>query len=331
MKKKPVFIALTVFFIAGTKALAQDAAFTQWENIPIYFNPALTGNYEGLLRFRAKHRNQWASLLGDNSYRTSAVSAEYKFPTGGARKISFGALAIRDKAGSLDFRNTGIHFTSSVRQLLGDPENLHHSIAIGLNVGLITSKIDFENAQWPGGVPPMDFNEKTSFADVSAGLLWQYRSNTHFSFHLGSALHHLNRPNISFFDSSSERLYHRFNLHGQVEVPLVRRFSIIPSFLFSSQGPAEQLQFGFHNRWYLTSLNSNYVQLGFFAKTSKNYNGTDINTYVLFAAAEINSILFGFSFDRFEEIESNAFEFSVGYTFRTHGSKGIDNDIGYHH
>ena len=102
---------------------------------------------------------------------------------------------------------------------LGNPNNLHHSIAIGLNVGLTTSKIDFENAQWPGGMPPTDINEKTNFTDVSVGLLWQYRSNTHFSFNLGSALHHLNRPNVSFSDSSVSKLYQRFNLHGHVEIP----------------------------------------------------------------------------------------------------------------
>lgn len=329
MKNKPILIALTVILIGSSKALAQDAVFTQWENMPLYFNSALTGNFEGLIRLRANHRNQWASLLKDNSYQTSAVSAEYKFSSGSVRKISFGALAIQDKAGSLDFKNTTINFSSSVNQHLGNPNNLHHSIAIGLNVGLTTSKIDFENAQWPGGMPPTGINEKTNFTDVSVGLLWQYKSNTHFSFNLGSALHHLNRPNVSFSDSSVSKLYQRFNLHGHVEIPLVQKFSIIPSFLFSSQGPYEQLLFGFNNRWYPKSLNPNFVQLGFFAKSTNNFNGRYITIYVVSATVELNSFLAGFSFDRFQEIESNAYEFSVGYRFRVHDSKDTADNIGY--
>jgi len=330
MKNKSSFILLVLILMASTKALAQDPAFTQWENMPLYFNPALTGNFDGSLRIRAIHRNQWQSLLGKSSYKTSGISADYKFPNGSARKISLGTFIIRDKAGSLDFRTTAIDFSTSIVQNLGNPDKRFHSIAFGINVGLTTRKIDFENAQWPGGgPPPTDLNDKTSYPDVSAGLLWQYRSNTHFSFNLGSALHHLNSPNISFSDSSVEKLYHRFNLHGYVEIPLVQKFSIVPSFLYSSQGPAEQLLFGFNNRWYTTSHNPNFVQLGFFAKTAKNYNGTDINIYVLSATAEINSFLFGFSFDRFEEIESNAYEFSVGYTFGVHGSKGTAINIGF--
>lgn len=318
MKNNSILIALTLLFIANSKALAQDPVFTQWENMSLYFNPALTGNFDGLLRFRVKYRDQWESLLKDNSYQTSAVSAEYKFSRGNSRKISVGTFGILDKAGSLNSRNNAINFSTSVIQNLGNPDNSHHSIAFGLNVGLASRKIDLDNLQWPGGMTPTDINEKTNFTDVSAGLLWQYRSNTHFSFQLGSALHHLNKPNVSFYKNSVVKLYHRFNLHGNVEIPLTQKFSMVPSFLFSSQGPAEQLLFGFNSKWYLKSLSKNFVQLGVFGKSTNNYYGRAINIYVLSTTVEIKSILFGFSFDRFQELKSNAYEFSVGYTFGMH-------------
>jgi hypothetical protein len=89
---------------------------------------------------------------------------------------------------------------------------------------------------------------------------------------------------------------------------------MVPSFLYSSQGPAEQLLFGFNSKWYPKSQNPNFVQLGIFGKSTNNFNGTAINIYVLSATLEIKSFLFGFSFDRFQAIESNAYEFSVGYT-----------------
>jgi len=321
MKNKSILFTLTLIFFAGSKALAQDALFTQWENMPIYLNPALTGNFDGLVRLRAQHRNQWRSLLKDDSYKTSAVSAEYKFSNASARKISVGALFIKDKAGSLDFRNGSINFSTSVVQNLGNPDKALHSIAFGFNVGWASRKLDLENAHWPGP-PPTDINEKTSYPDVSAGLLWQYKSINHFSYQLGGALHHLNSPNVSLFDSSVSKLNHRVNLHGNIEIPLVRSFSMVPSFSFSSQGPSEQLTFGFNNKWYPKSSSPNFVQLGIFATSTKNYNGNEINAYVLSATVEMNSFLLGFSFDRFEEIESNAYEFSVGYTFGMAVSKG---------
>jgi type IX secretion system PorP/SprF family membrane protein len=329
LKNSPILIALLLIFIASAKSLAQDATFTQWENMPVYFNPALTGNFDGQLRLRTQYRNQWRSLLGDSSYKTSAISGEYKFPAGSVRKFSIGALALQDKAGSLDFTHNSMNLSTSVIQYLGSPDKSTHSIAFGVNAGLITRKIDFENAQWPGGMPDTGLNEKTNFADVSAGLLWQYSSSTHFTYNLGGAIHHLNRPNVSFSDTSVSSLNHRFNLHGHVEIPLFQTFSIIPSFLFTSQGYSEQLLFGLNNRWYPTAHNPNFVQIGFFAKTAKNYNGSEINTYVISATVEINSFMAGFSFDRFLEVESNAYEFSIGYTFRGNDSNGTTGNIGH--
>jgi type IX secretion system PorP/SprF family membrane protein len=319
MKTKSILFALTFIFIFTSKVLAQDAQFTQWENMPLYLNPALTGNFDGQIRLRAQYRDQWRSILKDAAYKTSAVCADYKFSAASARKISVGALFFHDKAGSLDFRNNGFHITSSVVQSLGNPDLAHHSIALGFDVGWANRKID-GNAQWPGWPPPppTDINEKTSYPDVSAGLLWNYESNTHFSFQLGSALHHINQPNVSLLDNGDANLKYRLNLHGKIEIPVVHSFSIVPSILFSSQEPSEQLTFGFNNRWYPQSSSPNFVQLGIFAKSTKSYNGTNINVYVLSGTVEINSFLLGFSFDRFDELESNAYEFSVGYTFGMH-------------
>ncbi|HLP92480.1 MAG TPA: PorP/SprF family type IX secretion system membrane protein [Saprospiraceae bacterium] len=318
MNTKSILLALTLLFIAQSKSLAQDPVFTQWENMPLYFNPALTGNFDGLLRCRAKYRNQWASLLKNNAYHTSVVSADYKFAKGSVRKISIGAFGVLDNAGSANYSNKSINLSTSVIQNLGNPDHSRHSIALGLNVGLANRKIDLDNLQWPGGpgsMPTTDMNEKVNFADISAGLLWQYKSNTHFSFQLGSALLHVNRPNVSFFKNGVSKLYHRLNLHGNVEVPLTHKFSVVPSFLFWNQGPSDQLLFGFNNKWYFKSLHPNFAQLGFFAKTTDNYNGRAINVYVLSATVQLRSFLLGFSVDRFQAIESNAYELSVGYTF----------------
>lgn len=316
MKNKIVLLSLAFIFIATSKALAQDPVFTQWENTPIYLNPALAGNFEGSVRVRAQHRDQWRSVLKDASYKTSVLSGEYKFSNASVRKISVGAFFLHDKSGSLDFIKQDFHITSSVVQPLGNPDKANHSLAFGFDVGLGTRKIDWTKAQWPGGGPaPTDLDDNTSYPDIAAGILWHYQSNTHFSYQLGSALHHINKPNISFDKTDDSHLNQLFNVHGEVEIPVFRNFSMIPSFLYSSQEPSEQLLFGFNNRWYPSLLNSNFVQLGFFAKTTKNYDATDIGVYVLSIKAEINSFLFGFSYDRFEKIESNAYEFSMGYTF----------------
>lgn len=323
MNNKSILVVLSLLFLIGMNVLAQEPVFSQWENSPLYLNPALTGNIDGQLRLRTQYRDQWRSIYKDAGYKTATVSADFKFRNANIRKINIGALFFRDKAGSLDFVNEGIYVSSSIFQPLGNPDNSHHSIAIGLNAGWASRKINFADAHWPGGVPPEDFRDKIGYPDVSTGLLWQYKCKTHFSYQLGMSLYHLNKPNISLFNNSLEKLSHRLNLHGNIEIPLVKSFSIVPSFLFSSQQPSEQLLFGFNNRWYPKSSSPNFVQLGIFSKTTKNYFGiSDISSYTLSATVDINSILIGFSYDRFQKIESDAYEFSVGYIF----GKQIIND-----
>lgn len=321
MKNKSIAFTIALIFFTVSKAHSQDVLFTQWENIPLLYNPALTGNFEGMIRCRGAYRNQWASVLKENAYQTSTASAEYKLAANNYREINMGAMAMLDKAGDLDFRNKSFTISTSVIQPLGHPDSWHHLLAAGFNLGWTFSQIDLENAQWPGGMPPQDVNEKTSYPDVSAGLLWQYASNSKFSFNLGAAMHHLNRPNVSFSDSSVYKLNNRFNLHGRIEIPLVQKISLIPSFLFSSQGPSEKLLWGFHSRWYPKSNNPNYMQIGFWAKTAKNQYGKGKPIYAATATVELNSLLIGFSFEHFQAIKSNAYEFFIGYTFKANDTK----------
>ena len=317
MKNTTLLFAFSILCFFNQKATAQDAFFTEWETMSMYFNPALTGDFDGEIRFRIKYRDQGRSVLKDNSYKTRGASLEYKLPVGNKRKFNVGFHSVHDKAGTLSFRNGSYNLSTAVIQNLGDPESAHHSIAVGITAGIGTKKINWEDAIWPGGPsePEEGLKTKISFADFSAGLNWKYVSNSHFSAQVGSAFHHVNKPNVSFFEEGNQDLYVRINLHGNVEIPLAHNSSIIPSFLYTSQGPSEHLLFGMANKWYLKSSDSNFAQLGIYARTAEGFDGWDIVTYSISGLVEINSILFGLSYDRFQLASWNAFEFSVGYTF----------------
>jgi hypothetical protein len=275
------------------------------------------------LRIRAQHRDQWRSILKESAYKTTVVSGEYKFSGASARKISVGTFFFQDKAGSLDFRTQGFHLTTSVVQPLGNPYKANHSIAIGCNVGWGTRKIDLENAQWPGP-PPTDMDDKTSYPDVSAGVLWQYRSNTHFSWQLGKCIASSQQAQRILF-SRQELII--FILVLICMATLRSPWSIVSRWCLHFCIRTR----GLLNNWHLDLITGGTLvrqvqilyNLAFLPKPPKIImNETDINIYVLSATAEINSFLFGFSFDRFEGVESNAYEFSVGYTFGMLGMPG---------
>ncbi len=323
MKNLLPLFTFALFLLFHASSTAQDVTFSQWENMPLHFNPALTGDFDGLVRIRGKYRNQWSSILGDDAFKTSAVSAEYKFNKGESRKISLGFHSIFDNAGELNFRTKTFNLSSSVVQHLGDLTGAHHSIGIGLNAGIGNQKIDTDNFRWGSDnpfqmgppAPVEELNSKVSFTDFSAGLVWNYVTTTRFSFQLGAAMHHINQPNLSFSQNDQDKLRHRYNLHGQVEIPVSKKLSAVPSFLFASQSSIEQLLFGLSGKYYFKSANANFLQLGLLGKTTDNFFGTRLNIFVLSATVEINSILIGFSYDHFDAVlNSKAYEFSVGYT-----------------
>ena len=314
MKNKTLLISLAILFLGFSNIDAQDAFFRQWESMPLHFNPALTGNFDGMMRFRGKYRNQFQSSLRDASFKTSAVSAEYKFNNGESRDLSLGAYGIIDKKGSLDLTDQSLNLSSSIVQRLGKSEKGNHFVGVGINLGLAQRSIDYSKAMWaPGPIPDTTFNNKANFIDLSSGLYWQYQSRSHFSAQLGSALSHLNRPNVSLSENHADKLYMRFNLHGSVEIPITKKISIVPSFLYLSQGPSDQLLFGGNTKWYLNKENNNNLQFGFFAQTINELNETQVGAYVFTASAEIKSILVGFAYDRFKYFNSDAYELTLGY------------------
>lgn len=316
--KYPVVLLLIIFMTFVKSDLkAQDPTFSQWENIPIYFNPALTGDFEGTLRFRLKYRDQWRSFLNEDAYSTGIGSVEYKFAKGENRKVSLGFYALRDQAGDSEFTTNSYHLSTSVSQNLGNVEQSYHAISVGINIGAANRKVDFiifpPDPFMPG--PFETTTLKTEYFDLSAGLNWKYHTKTHFTAEIGTALNHVNRPDDSFSGNSNQRLPMRFSFHGNIELPLAKKISALPSFLYLKQGPAEQLLFGLSGKFYFKEDFHNFLQFGFFAKTTKNFNGTNIGVYVGSATIEINSILIGFSFDRFTNLplDGNAYEFSLGY------------------
>lgn len=311
-------LILCFLSFAYTNANAQGATFTQWEQIPQHFNPALTGDFDGTLKFRAKHRNQWQSVLGANSYRASVTAAEYKFKSSDKRKFSIGFHTLFDKAGASAFTTKTFNLSTSMVQKL----NNEHSIAIGFTTGLGNNSVDLDNLRWgtqhnsnPNPNPePLPFNSSVNYGLISTGINWKYVTDSHFGFHLGSALLYVNKPNISLSENGISRLSPRFNLHGNVEIPLADRFSLVPSVLYSAQNFGDQLLFGLYNKFYLDTNYAHSFQLGAFAKTASVLSETAVNIYVLSATLEFKRMLFGLVYERFTLLQSNTFEFSAGYT-----------------
>ncbi len=305
--KRPLNSSFFILIILSMTSMshAQDAIFTQWRTISQNTNPALTGDYSGNLRIQALHRPQWNNVLRGNGYQSSAVSFEYKFEKKSSRQINIGSYLLDDRAGSSALTTRSFNFSTSITQEVENDKNGTHTLSAGLNAGLYRRSIDLDELRWLSGQIDPNIKEHVAFADISAGLSWQYQSENNLKFQLGSAIYHINRAN---------NLYIRKSVHALADIPVTAALHLIPSILFSDQGPHHQILTTLQSKWLLKNTHS--IQVGVLTKRGSFYSiDRSIHTYGISASTQFNSFLLGISYELFQDLESNAFEFSLGYVW----------------
>ena len=80
----------------GAQLRAQDIHWTQFNNNPIFQNPAGVGNFKEDLRLTANYRTQWRSVT--IPFQTSALAADTKW-----KKWGFGLNYFHDQVGDGKF------------------------------------------------------------------------------------------------------------------------------------------------------------------------------------------------------------------------------------
>ncbi|MFV8391883.1 type IX secretion system membrane protein PorP/SprF [Flavobacterium sp. LB2P6] len=193
MKIKIAALILLLGFSLTIKA--QDPIFTQYFMVPETLNPGFTGFLEttkaGIL-----HRTQWPDL----NFR---VDTDYGFINTWLENANSGVgiSVLNHREKFTDYNFTQVNLNYAYRVQLNDEWFFRPAIEVGfgnksfgfqniiledqINIGLGTIN--------SSSVDPLLLNEKVSFLDFSAGMLFN-NENAWF----GLSLKHLNKPNISF-------------------------------------------------------------------------------------------------------------------------------------
>jgi len=207
-------IVLVVAFavLIHQTGVGQDPQFSQFYAVPMYLNPALTGNtLQG--RVAANYRKQWLEVPGAfTSYTFSYDQYIRKYKSG------VGLMFVRDKAGSGALRY------NSIGGLYSYVFNITRSIGVRVGMrGSYTSRsIDFFRLKFADQIIRNDpyqsiesFNRiGTTYFDFGTGAII-YGSD----FWSGFSLDHLNSPNESFLKQNS-RVPIKYSLQGGYRIVL---------------------------------------------------------------------------------------------------------------
>jgi len=283
---------LGLLFLALTSD-AQDPMFTQYWTSPLYLNPGLAGStIEPRINFNS--RMQWAKL--PNAFTTYATSADVMVDDWSS---AFGILAMTDKAGSADLRNTSISGTYASKIRIAEGWVFSPAVTFGY----ASRSIDFDKLVFgdmiihngPTTDDAIGHLGNQSYFDFSSGAVFYNKT-----FWAGFSGYHLNQPNYSLLGEDAI-LPMRLSMHAGFRLPIKhatlsksKLTTIAPSFVYKKQGEFRQLDIG-------TNVIFDPVMVGLWYRgmpMSKNYNGRSSQDAMVFILGlNLHYIEVGYSYD----------------------------------
>jgi len=304
-----------VFVLFGAISLqAQDIHWSQFYMSPLNLNPALTGVMNCNSRISLNYRNQWASILGPNAFRTYNFSYDQRIAVGRNDYFGVGATFWGDRAGEADFATTTGKLSVSYSKKMGGSRKYGNYLVVGAEGGVAQRSINFLALRWGtqhdglGGFDPNAESGETNFdrdqflfADMAAGLLWFMVFDEHNSLYVGGAFHHLNRANQSFASDQEDLLYSRYTVHAGGEFLVGQRFGLVPGVIIMTQGPSFQVNAGTSLKFLLNggrNSSNQAFQVGLWSRVSNRVESGVLNDALIASTRfDYENFSLGFSYD----------------------------------
>lgn len=298
---KTILLIIAACLLFGTFVQAQDLHFSQFFNAPLTINPANTGFIpDADYRLGASYRSQYSSILAA-PYKTISVYGDAQLLRNQIQNgwLGLGGFILSDVAGSGGLTSTKVYGSLAYHQMLG----ISSLLTAGFNLGWVNKRIDQTKLKFPdqfdgkffdGNTPTSVVlqNNSISYFDMQVGLNYAYFPNENVYINGGYSIHHVNRPQETFFsdnmDTSKISMRHIGFINALLKVN--DRVIINPNVYYTNQAKASELVFG---------LNANYNLSGKGGDTQLlaglYYRAGD--AIVPMVGFELKNIRFTFSYD----------------------------------
>jgi len=255
MKTVRTILILFILLAGFARCNAQDVIYTQFYANPLYLNPALAGAKLDQ-RFTFNYRNQWPGLK--KGYVSYSATWDQQFD-----KIK-GALGVIANA---DIGGGGLYNRFSTSGIYSYRLQASHYIVLNgaIQAGYMQYRLDWNKLVFydqidinTGNIEPtreyLPPKMNIGNVDFSAGVLAGFKE----SMYLGIAVNHLSRPDMAFYEGSSNKLKMRFTVHSGILIDFfqgmegsdLRNFSISPNVVYVQQGSFHQLNLGMYANTY---------------------------------------------------------------------------------
>ena len=301
MNGKLFILSLLVVF--GLQVNAQDIHFAQFYNAPQLLNPALTGIFNGDLRFSGHYRRQWENVPVD--YMTFSGNFDTKLYTKNTDSNNFWGLGLNfnyDRAGFSELRLGQFQLGGSYSAELATNTFLTGGLQLGLtqrrfSTEDLTFDSQFNGERFDPTLPSNELfaDESIFFVSLSAGAnLRLQNKNQRSKLDFGFGIYHINQPDQNFSTIQGVNLPLRFSLHALGAIKLIDALDLIANGTAQFQGPFNENVLGLGLRIYLNRDRGKELafQLG------GNIRLNDVTDAVIpTAELHFNTLSVGFSYD----------------------------------
>ncbi|TXB62190.1 PorP/SprF family type IX secretion system membrane protein [Phaeodactylibacter luteus] len=306
---------LITFLLAMAALQAQDPRLSQFYAAPLEMNPAMTGVFEGRMRFVANYRDLYPAILDNNPYRTIAASFDMRFRVQQGDFFAVGLNAMRDEVGLSGFNRSKAHLGASFMKQLGGSGYSPYTqyLVAGAQVGFGQHGLNWQRLWFSrqfneengtidfGGDNGEGFEDELNtdlFLDFNAGLLWYITFDDNLSYYVGGSLMHLNQPNISFAEGSTSSLDMRWVAHTGGELPLAGGLSLLPAVAVMGQGKHFSTTVGANFRYTNRDWREVAIRAGGWAHLSNQLeSGVALDAIVATTVLEMDRWNIGLSYD----------------------------------
>lgn len=337
-------IFTSVFCLIVAIAWGQDPNFSQYNNLPIFLNPSLSGSFEGSYRAIVAHRNQ-----GNNQFNEPFVSLyssfDLRLPIRYDGKVlndaaGVGVMFMQDKNSSIGWNTQHIYVSGAYHKSL-DPTN-NQFISAGFQMGIIQKSVGYSNVTFEDQFNGTDgYSDPTNellpsnnfaFSDLNAGIQYSFMTINQLGGFLGASISHFNKPNQSFYQNNilfvnattNRPLPIKYTVHGGFQIPITEKLQIHPRVLAQKQGSHITGMAGMNIRNILNDVSNTSLHFGASARPTIVYgNDPKIESLIFLLGLELNELLIGISYDAgittlFNGISGrrNAIELTVTYMGR---------------
>jgi type IX secretion system PorP/SprF family membrane protein len=293
--------------------------FSQYNQMPMHLNPAMTGFHDGIVRVGAIYRNQWMPQGGFGaSFNTGGGYVDASLLKDKLKNdyLGIGASATFDKNGINIYQTTNVSLNLAYSKGFG--RNVKHSIALGFGGEIKLGALNLSNAVFSDGVNESLAKNNFLF-DANLGLRYHIVVPRKFNGYIGFAYHHLLQSKESWVAGGTGQWNARYAINLGGEVYLNDKWNLVPTAIFTLQSSHLQSQVGAMGQYKFGGNDFSTTRIS--AGLQTRFGAKGVDAIILVTKVDIKRIYLGLSFDvNVSPLSKStkgygALELSVGYVF----------------